>query len=270
MKRFVALILFIAILSFVACGKNDTQADTKENANTTENNAEQIITEEQATAGPPQTKETTTTTTIAPATTTTKTPTTTIKPPVTTKHNPETLPEKPNEPVIPAWKQAYLNVIESLKEYHVSYALIYIDGDDIPELYLNGDCEAAGDGVYSYKNGVVIEQRLNRTWGGRYIEKNGELFNFNGNMGCYYTNVYKLTDEGFSQTFSSLEIESIEEWVNEDPVLFYEYSVGGVVVSKDEYNQARNAAFNYEQSKPLHQNAVTYDIIKTQIEAHNT
>ena len=47
----------------------------------------------------------------------------------------------------PEWKTAYLNFLEAEKDTHLSYALIYIDGDDIPELYLSGDCEATGDSI---------------------------------------------------------------------------------------------------------------------------
>ena len=176
-------------------------------------------------------------------------------------------PEPPQEPAVPAWKQAYLSLLETMKDYHKPQALVYIDNDDIPELYLNGDCEATGDGIYSYKNGTVVEQRLKRTWGGRYIEKSGEIFNYNGNMGVYITDVYKLTDEGFYQTFSALTTETIEEWVNDEPVLSYGFFVEDVAVSEAEYHQARNAAFDYSQSIRFNENAVTYEVIKEQIEA---
>ena len=50
------------------------------------------------------------------------------------------------------WKSAYLNVIEkreAQKEklgygYDSHYALVYVDNDDIPELYVNGWFEAEG------------------------------------------------------------------------------------------------------------------------------
>ena len=51
----------------------------------------------------------------------------------------------------PDWKTAYLNFLEQEKDSHRSYALVYIDGDDIPELYLSGRDEATGDSVCSSK-----------------------------------------------------------------------------------------------------------------------
>ena len=70
----------------------------------------------------------------------------------------------------PKWKTAYLNFIEKEKESYRSYALIYIDGDNIPELYLSGIDEATGDSICTYKNGFV-EQQLSRVGGGWFVEK---------------------------------------------------------------------------------------------------
>ena len=84
-------------------------------------------------------------------------------------------------------------------------------------------------------------------------------------MGRYYTQVYKLTEEGFTQTFYALEMENVEQWVGDEPVISYEYFVEKVAVSETEYRDAKKAAFNYESSKTFHENAVTYDEIKEQI-----
>ncbi len=169
------------------------------------------------------------------------------------------------EPAVPQWKTAYLDFLESRKNVHLSYALVYIDGDDIPELYLSGDCEATGDGVCSYKNGTVVEQRLGRIGGGSYIEKGGNFINQNGNMGCYYTDVYKLTENGFTQTFNALLIEHVVNLENGEYDLIYEYSIEGNPVNEDEYYAAVNAAFDFTRSVRLYENTVPYDVIKQQI-----
>lgn len=156
------------------------------------------------------------------------------------------------ESTIPHWKTAYLEHLEEQKDGHLSYALIHIDDDDIPELYLSGISEAMGDSVCSYKNGNMIEQPLNRIGGGRYIEKSGEIINQNGNFGRIYTNVYKLTEDGFSLTFHALSTESNTA---------YEYSVEDKPVSEDEYNAVVDAAFDFALSVPLNENAVEYDVV---------
>lgn len=166
---------------------------------------------------------------------------------------------------VPEWKTAYLNFLENEKDYNLSYALVYIDDDNIPELYSSGVCEADGDSVCSYKNGNIVEQSLIRIGGGRYIEKGGVLINQNGNMGSCHTNVYKLTDQGFTQTFSAFSIERVKHIENDKYDISYTYSVEDKPVSEDDYNAAVNGAFDFAQSVWLDENSVTYDEIKQQI-----
>lgn len=174
-------------------------------------------------------------------------------------------PETTEEPSDSEWKTAYLEFLESQKDSHISYALVYVDGDSIPELYLSGGCEATGDCVCSYQNGSVVEERLNRIGGGRYIERSGNLINQNGNMGCYYTHAYKLTEEGFALTFSALSVEHVEYLANDEYTYSYEYFIEDNPVSESEYNAAVDAAFDFEQSVQLDENTVTYDEIRRQI-----
>ena len=165
----------------------------------------------------------------------------------------------------PEWKTAYLNFLEAEKDTHLSYALIYIDGDDIPELYLSGDCEATGDSICSYKNGAIVEQQLNRIGGGWYIEKSGNVINQNGNMGRIYTHVYQLNEDGFILMFEALSAERVEVLENDEYKLHYEYSIGDKTVNESEYKSAVNAAFNFENAIRLNENEVNYDAIRQQI-----
>lgn len=161
---------------------------------------------------------------------------------------------------LPEWKTAYLDFLEDKNGEFVSFALVYIDNDDIPELYMNGCCEATGDSVCSFKNGKVIEQLLNRTGGGRYIKNGGHIFNYNGNMGYYLTHVYQLDNNGFNQTFNAYLIEHLG-----DDKITYEYYVEDKLISKEEYDAAINEAFDIDNSIRLNENAVSYDTIRQQI-----
>jgi len=165
----------------------------------------------------------------------------------------------------PEWKTAYLNFLEQEKESHRSYALVYVDGDDIPELYLSGRSEATGDSICTYKNGEVVEQHLNRTGGGWYIEKSGSVINQNGNMGHIYTHVYKLNEKGFALTFEALSVERVEVLENDEYKLHYEYSIGDKSANESEYNSAVEAAFDFENAVRLNENEVNYDTIRQQI-----
>lgn len=157
-----------------------------------------------------------------------------------------------------SWKTAYSDYLEANKDGYLSYALVYVDNNDVPELYLNGNCEAVGDSICAFRNGTVVEQPLNRIGGGWYIEKSGKILNQNGHMDHTSTHVYKLDDNGFTLIFSA---ESIEH------VITGEYFIGEEAVEKSVFDAAVEAAFDFEHAKPLHEGAVDYDAIQAQIKA---
>ena len=166
----------------------------------------------------------------------------------------------------PDYKQAYLDFLKDKQESHRLFALVFIDNDNIPELYLKGSSEAEGDMVCSFKNGAVIKQQLNRTGGGKYIERSGCMINQNGNMGLCYTNVYKLNDNGFTKTFNALSVQSIEHIGSEEYNFIYEYFVEDAPVSETEYNNAVYSAFDLSRAVRLDENAVSYDEIIQQLQ----
>ena len=164
------------------------------------------------------------------------------------------------------YKKAYLDFLKDKQESHRLFALVFIDDDDIPELYLKGASEAEGDMVCSFKNGAVITQQLNRTSGGKYTPRSGDMINQNGNMGRCYTNVYKLNDSGFTKTFNALSVENVEHIGEEEYNFIYEYFVEDAPVSEAEYNIAVNSAFDFSQAVRLDENAVSYDEIVQQLQ----
>lgn len=166
----------------------------------------------------------------------------------------------PKNDDLPEWKKVYLDFLEDKDGEYISFALVYIDNDDIPELYMSGCCEATGDSISSFKKGKIVEQLFNRIGGGKYIRKDGKIYNCNGNMGYYQTHVYELDNNGFNQTFNAYLIEHL----GEDKIT-YEYSVEDKLVSKEEYDAAINAVFNIDNSIRLNENAVSYDEIRRQI-----
>ena len=163
------------------------------------------------------------------------------------------------------YKRAYLEFLKDKQESHRLFALVFIDNDDIPELYLKGSSEAEGDMVCSFKNGSIIKQQLNRTGGGKYTPRCGDMINQNGNMGRYYTNVYKLNDSGFTKTFNALSVENVEHIGGGTYNVIYEYFVEDAPVSEAEYNIAVNSAFDFSQAVSLDENAVSYDEIVQQL-----
>ena len=183
--------------------------------------------------------------------------------------NPDTsTTENDGDGIFLDWKTAYLDFIESREseyDFDYRYALVYVDNDDIPELYAMGVCEADSDLVCSYKNGRVIKQCLGRMLGGKYVERSGIVINQNGHMGQYYDNVYKLDQNGFSQILNASSTKRYVTLENDDFEIINEYFIDGKAVSKDEYNAAINAAVDLSQTVEFYENSVSYDLIKQQI-----
>ena len=173
---------------------------------------------------------------------------------------------------LPEWKKAYLRVMDNAssdaeREYNRSctYALVYVDDNDVPELYRYGAFEAGGDRVYSYQNGQLEELILSRNGGGSFVERSGKILNHNGHMGISYDVVYQLGANGFTQILYAQEYERVESFDGRDYTFTYEYTVNGVTASKEAYDTAVAAAFDSSRATRLSSLAISYDEICEQI-----
>lgn len=169
------------------------------------------------------------------------------------------------EAVSDHWKFAYIDTLQQLQPTHRTYALVDIDGDAIPELYASGDCEATGDGVYSYQNGKVVELRLSRTGGGRYVPGEGLLRNTNGNMGYYTTHIYKLDGGRFRLLWTGTEIQEYAEDENGIMRFTVTYHIDDAVVDQSNYYAVMGVFFPEDSALPLNQNALSYEEILEQL-----
>lgn len=172
--------------------------------------------------------------------------------------------------VLSECKAAYLDFLKDKKKSHRLFSLVYLDNDDIPELYLSGVSEAEGDMICSFKNGVVVYQYLGRIGGGKYVEKSGSIINQNGHMGQYYDNVYKLDENGFSEVLNARYTERYEHIRNEEYNIYYEYFIDDTAVSEAEYNNAVNTTFDFSKAISFYDNAVSYEKIVEQLGGDNS
>lgn len=103
-----------------------------------------------------------------------------------------------------AWQEAYDDFIRKI---HVTvwvpddgfrYSLIYVDADDVPELYIDTGYPISGEIVVSFYEGKI--GCVNRERGGlQYIERGGRLYSWYGAMGFYPFNIYMLEKGEFSE-----------------------------------------------------------------------
>ena len=174
--------------------------------------------------------------------------------------------DKTEEDILADCEKAYLEFLKDKKDPYRLFSLVYMDHDDIPELYLSGVSEAEGDMICSFKNGVVVYQHLSRIGGGKYVERSGSMINQNGHMGRYYTNVYKLNENGFTETFNAKYTESYEHIGNEEYITHREYFIDDTPVSEADYNRAVSSAFDLSKAVRLDENAVSYNAILPQLQ----
>ena len=84
-------------------------------------------------------------------------------------------------------------------------------------------------------------------------------------MGLYYDNVYKLDENGFSQTLSAKYTARYEHSGGNEYNSIYEYFIDNVSVSETKYNTAVSSAFDLSRAVRLDANAVSYDAILWQL-----
>ena len=111
-----------------------------------------------------------------------------------------------------------------------SYSLIYVDDDDIPELFFFTGSMAGGEVIVSFYDGSVRAMNRERS-GMKYIEHGGLLYNGNGNTGFYPCNIYML-EKG---VFSEIGTGWYAEYSDEEGSLRYEYFWEGKAVTEAEF-----------------------------------
>lgn len=157
----------------------------------------------------------------------------------------------------PDWRDIYKQVISSMTDEQSGYGLIYIDDDDIPELYISGDTTASGDRLY-YISGEELNETVISSGGLSYWEYQGVFMDEGGRMDGYWNTFYKIENGTVTQThqgtYGAEDNTNVQLDASGNPI--YHYRWDGTEVSSDEYYAQMNAAegmgisfFGYEKSK---------------------
>lgn len=128
------------------------------------------------------------------------------------------------------WQTAYIQFLE--EDYFVDnyeanmYAcsLLYIDDDEIPELYIEYGSTAGGSKLVYFDGEEIITQQL-YTLGLSYIERENLFLDSGGHMDEYYDTVYTIQDDEFtvvaSGTYGSKDNSNVQYDSDGEPI--YEY-----------------------------------------------
>ncbi len=217
-RNFILIVVFM--MFFSSCGNNTNTMNSEERTVTeiTENNSE-----------------------------------TTIK--ATEIHTDNDKLETQPEPESLTWQKAYVDYLESFwgdREPYTqfSYSLIYLDNDDIPELFICTGAEAGGEIVATYFDGQVQTEQISRM-GARYIERSGLIYCNNGHMGFYPVYIIKLENGEFSKIgtgeYFFIMDDEYRYILDEDGIPIEEYRWEGETVSEGVFHEQINALFNIEQ-----------------------
>lgn len=178
-----------------------------------------------------------------------------------------------------SWKLAYIDFIfqeginydYSLNRSLEEYKLVNVNGDDIPELYINFGSIAQGDMLCSYFNNSIIYQYM-YNYGFSYIEGKNLFMDSGGHMDAYHDIIYSIEDGKFTEQYKGeygAEDNSNVQFDSEGYPIYNYYWNGNRVSNESEYEELLNQAFDKEKAKYPYENDGVYDyrdIIKQIIE----
>ena len=153
----------------------------------------------------------------------------------------------------PVWKKLYTNYATINKNSYEYFALIYIDGDDIPELYMFNGSESQ---ICAVRNDQVISQKLSGVGGGNYHKESGHFLNVYQDNGILYMRVYHLSS-AFSQVFFGREFKTA------DSATYY-IGDSSEPISEEAFKEAVSEYIDTTKTIFMHENALTYnDLIES-------
>lgn len=177
--------------------------------------------------------------------------------------------EPPTEAVNAAWKEPYINYINSLSKDFL-YRLVYVDGDDTPELFAVAPTALGGYEICTYYQGQFVSEHL-YSYDVYYIEKSGLILNSGGRGDVHFDRVYRLKEgsiqlihEGCYGPSTDYDIDSSgllgsDRDVDQYGNLINRYVWDGQYASQSEYNQGRNSAFDPNTSMMMELNLLSAD-----------
>ncbi len=152
-----------------------------------------------------------------------------------------------------AWRQAYLRYIrnEDANPYVAElldsqFQLIYVDGDDIPELWVCCSNIAAGALICTFDGEGVNDMFISEYGNLKYIEGSGQFYTDGGHMDVYWDGIYMLRNGQFIElshgNFGAEDNANVQYDENGEPV--YVYNWDGRDMTEQEYEAELAKAFD--------------------------
>ena len=178
-----------------------------------------------------------------------------------------------DETVHTTWKDAYLEYLReiSAKKYvdenTGGYQLVNIDGDAVPELFIESGQMAYGSMLCTYANDQVQAEYLS-SMGFSYIEGENLFRDFMGHMDAYHDIVYSLTHGKFMVQghgeYGAADNSDVQFDADGEPI--YEYYWNDVPVTREEYDGQLAAVYDESRATDPGDSLCSYQDIKEKIE----
>ena len=162
-------------------------------------------------------------------------------------------PEEPQETASSdqePWARAYVDFIIQdtqddikLRDEGASYMLLYLDGDEIPELYIDYGFTYAGAKICTWDGKQVNFEYTGASDYLTYYEKENCFHTRGGRMDVYYDVIYQIKNGAIQE-----KARGDREVLSYDPEEI-RYSWNGENVSENQYNAALAAVFDESKAK---------------------
>ena len=146
------------------------------------------------------------------------------------------------------WKKLYIDYINDNPPSEPdlsSYALIYINDDDIPELWINFGIGFEGNVICTVSNGKLDVVSFSQ-YGLSYIERQNLFVLHVGRMDNFGDDVYRIQNGKFERlhkgNYGAEDNANVQLNAAGDPI--YRYYWNGKEVSEKEYERALSSAFD--------------------------
>lgn len=145
----------------------------------------------------------------------------------------------------------------------VTVRFLYVNDDQVPELWLDYGYGAAGGEVFTVGDGTTDKVYLSH--GAAYcIENTNRMLLTGGHMGYNYDTVCQIEDGKFvtvaEGTYGLPDSGDVQ--TDEEGVAVYEYTWDGTAVTEEAYEQNKKSAFDQERAEDSEQNVYTYEQCK--------
>ena len=162
----------------------------------------------------------------------------------------DTQQQSAQEPVGEGWKQAYIAQIEERRPNfredlweRVDFYLLDINGDEIPELYVNYGVTSAGSERYTY-NGKEVKSAYMWEGGLSYIKGANKAWDAGGHQGIYHDIVYTIKDGEFYGIAKGEHTQGMGDGHEDEKTFTWD----GQSVTEEAYKQKLNSYIDTEKA----------------------